>query len=102
MPDLAALPWRTAHTIGLEAVTEDGSVPFALMKTAELAEQCAREHNEALKAATGRCPCGHGPDDICLNSLIYGNCGDENCGGSCTDTGTCRSLPGCCDEDREP
>ena len=44
------------------------------------------------------CPCGHGPDDICLNGLIYGNCGDENCSGGCDpDAGKCQSLPGCCD-----
>jgi hypothetical protein len=46
------------------------------------------------------CPCGHGEDDICLNGLIYGNCGDENCGGGCdpdAGAGVCRSLPGCCD-----
>jgi hypothetical protein len=43
------------------------------------------------------CPCGHGPDDICLNGLIYGSCGDGNCGGGCTDTGTCQHPPGCCD-----
>lgn len=46
------------------------------------------------------CPCGHDEDDICLNGLIYGNCGDENCGGGCDpDAGACRSLPGCCDSD---
>lgn len=44
------------------------------------------------------CPCGHGSDDMCLNALIYGSCGDENCGGSCEEVGRCRSLPGCCDE----
>lgn len=43
------------------------------------------------------CPCGHGPDDICLNGIIYGACSSDACGGSCTDDGTCQSLPGCCD-----
>lgn len=43
------------------------------------------------------CPCGHGEDDICLNGVIYGSCGDECCGGSCVDVDQCLSLPGCCD-----
>lgn len=48
------------------------------------------------------CPCGHGEDDICLNGAIYESCGDENCGGSCSDEGgQCRSLPGCCAERTE-
>lgn len=52
-----------------------------------------------------RCPCGHPldsegtPDEYtCLNGLIYGPCGEDNCYGSCADTyGRCKSLDGCCD-----
>lgn len=50
------------------------------------------------------CPCGHrtGGDYACLNGLIYGPCGHENCYGVCDDThGVCKSLPGCCDDEDE-
>jgi hypothetical protein len=47
-----------------------------------------------------RCPCDHDEDDLCLNGLIYVNCGYESCGGACVDDGRCQSLPGCCDPER--
>lgn len=51
------------------------------------------------------CPCGHLLDAngdigdyVCLNGLIYGPCGHDNCYGACSDDwGTCKSLDGCCD-----
>lgn len=47
------------------------------------------------------CPCGHavGGDYACLNGLIYGPCGHENCYGACVDVGDCKALAGCCDDD---
>lgn len=46
------------------------------------------------------CPCGHGEDDICLNDLIYGSCGNEACDGACEPADTCKALPGCCQAQR--
>lgn len=70
--------------------------------------------NEALRAAAvrarqeiesrpaDRCPCGHdmGGDYMCLNGLIYGPCGDDNCGGVCEDNaGYCKGADCRCAED---
>ena len=44
------------------------------------------------------CPCGHGPDDLCMNGVIYVSCGADECEGACDDQGDlCQHLPGCCD-----
>lgn len=49
------------------------------------------------------CACGHNEDDICLNGVIYEQCGSEMCGGACSDEGRpCLFQPGCCDYEREP
>lgn len=45
------------------------------------------------------CVCNHGPDDMCLNRLVYVSCGSEFCGGACEDAGSCKYIPGCCDYD---
>lgn len=52
--------------------------------------------------ASTDCPCGHplGGDYACLNGLIYGPCGDENCTGVCDDThGTCAADDCTCQGD---
>jgi hypothetical protein len=62
-----------------------------------------RTHVTADLDAPRWCPCGHwtGGDYQCLNGLIYGPCGDENCGGVCDDTaGVCKS-DGCACEENE-
>lgn len=45
------------------------------------------------------CPCGggHGPDDLCMNGVVYGSCSSEVCGGACIDDGTCEGGPDCCE-----
>jgi hypothetical protein len=113
--DLASVPWRTGGDLGcaLYARTSGGSrkadTYIGVLDTPELAEAACSAHNAELvrrkaEAAAPEdaayCPCGHGPDDLCLNGLIYGSCGDENCGGGCTDVDTCKVLPGCCGEGR--
>lgn len=47
------------------------------------------------------CTCGHGPDGICLNGIVYESCGLPECYGACADNGTkCEFEPGCCDYER--
>lgn len=83
--------YALAHVLALVKVTRDEPpAPFL------------DEHDIAVIEALpdepdGPCPCGHAPDDICLNGLIYVSCGHENCGGACEEGGRCGSLPGCCD-----
>jgi hypothetical protein len=111
--DLASLPWRTGRTLGRTLYARTGGDDYkadtciGVLDTPELAEAACAAHNadlirrkteESSPDGNGGCPCGHGPDDICLNGRIYGNCGLPNCEGGCDpDAGECRSLPGCCD-----
>lgn len=47
-----------------------------------------------------RCTCGHHPDDICVEGVIYESCSSEYCYGACSDEGgKCKGGPGCCDPD---
>jgi hypothetical protein len=81
------------------------ALPEPMLAAVLLLQSAVRDLGGEVPSMAGvlaRCPCGHGEDDICLNGLIYGSCGNENCGGGCDpDAGTCYALPGCCDQRRK-